>query len=242
VEGVGCVTSQIDPVEEDLRSWKSSLLKSLDIGGMFQRNKIAHKWKAPFRAWLLRELVSYRCCELVTQSYLLWRNGDVLASLILMRSAIETVAVLVDVNGRIESVIEGTQDFHDFSDFTVKLLLGSKDTSTKYSSVNIITILEKCERKYNGVLALYARLSEVAHPNHDGMKMGFADLIREDYVVVFNKKWTDRSIERFESAFDVCRDIFVKEYNDNFKFQMEKFEFWIEENNDRLIKTQPVAG
>ena len=60
-----------ETVEHALARFKASLLQSFDIGGLFSRNNIAHKWKATFRSVLLREAVFWRLEDLLQQSYAL---------------------------------------------------------------------------------------------------------------------------------------------------------------------------
>ena len=66
-----------ETVEHALARFKASLLQSFDIGGLFSRNNIAHKWKATFRSVLLREAVFWRLEDLLQQSYALHQQGRV---------------------------------------------------------------------------------------------------------------------------------------------------------------------
>ena len=86
---------------------KKSLCHEIEVGGLFARNPTAHKWKAPWRALLLRESVAWRLQELLEQSLSLSRQGALLGARILLSSAFETLAVLIYLNGSIRNVVAG---------------------------------------------------------------------------------------------------------------------------------------
>lgn len=114
-------------VEQALVTWKSCLYPKLEIGGLYARNPTAHKWKAPFRSLVLRESVFWRLDDLLAQSHALFQARHVLGARILLRSSFETLAILIYLNHMTAKVLDGTLNFHSFSDKTSQLLLGSKD-------------------------------------------------------------------------------------------------------------------
>src|SRR5687768_15683258 len=113
-----------EPVEDALARLTASLLPSFDIGGLFSRSEVAHKWKATFRSLLIREAVFWRLEDLLQQSYALHKMGHSLGALILLRSALETLATLIYLNQLTADVLSGALNFHKFSDKTAVLLLG----------------------------------------------------------------------------------------------------------------------
>jgi hypothetical protein len=139
-----------------LAGWGESLCKELRVAGLVRRNPVAHKWKAPFRSMSLRETLLWRVHDLLTQSLLLHEQGHALGARILLRSAFETVAVLIYLNLLTARVLEGTGDFHEFGTKTSQMLLGSKNQSTQIESINIMTVLKHCEGRYPGIGNLYA--------------------------------------------------------------------------------------
>lgn len=132
------------------------------------RNQTAHKWKAPYRSLQLREVVFWRLQDLLNQSFLLHQQGHGLGARIILRSAFETLAMLIYGNQLMDQALIGSLNFHEFSTKTEVLLLGSRDGSTPFNSINILTVLTKCDNQYPGILAKYERLSESAHPNYEG--------------------------------------------------------------------------
>ena len=156
-----------ETIEQALARLKASLAPSFDIGGLFSRNKFAHKWQATFRSVLLREAVFWRLEDLLQQSYALHKMKHSLGALILLRSALETLATLIYLNQLTASVLEGSLDFHTYSDKTAVLLLGSRNKMTDREAINIQTVLKKCVKRYDFIEKFYGDLSECAHPNHE---------------------------------------------------------------------------
>lgn len=152
-----------------LVAMRNSLCREIDVGGLLSRNEIAHKWKAPWRALLLRESVAWRLIDLLDQSVHLQAEEMHLGARILVRSAFETLAVLVHVNLSMRGVVSGQVDFHHFSEHVTRLLLGSRNNSTPVENVHISKILGKANQRYRGLLSWYEDLSETAHPNYGGM-------------------------------------------------------------------------
>jgi hypothetical protein len=226
------------PLDQSLAAWKTSQCRRVEVGGLFSRNKVAHKWKAPFRSLSLRECVSWRSQDLLEQSLLLFDHGHLLGARILLRSALETVAVLILLNQLTRQVLSGSLGFHDFSDKTSVLLLGSRDESTPHKSLNIVTILEKCDTRYPGLMSLYSMLSESAHPNYEGTSIGYSTIDHVDHAVIFSNKWKDMYSAKHLEAIELCMTIFHTEYNDEWTDAFEKLEAWIETNDANLEATK----
>jgi hypothetical protein len=225
-------------VEKLLSEWKAMLCGSFEIGGLYSRNKTAHKWKATFRSLVLRETIAWRTQDLLEQSLLLFDQGHLLGGRILLRSAVESIAVLIYLNQLTRNVLERKLCFHEFSEKTAILLLGSRDGSTLHKSLNVITILEKCNRSYPGILELYGALSESAHPNYEGICIGYADIDKDEYVVRFSNKWKLMHSERHINHIELCMETFFYEYDKEWSDSFEKLEVWIEKNDAELIATK----
>jgi len=225
-------------IEETLTAWKLTLCKSVDIGGLYSRNKIAHKWKAPYRSLELRETVSWRAQDLLQQSLLLYDADHLLGARILLRSAFETVAILIYLNQITRKVLSGTLNFHEFSDNTSTLLLGSRDDTTPHKAINIITIIEKCDSRYPGIKSLYAALSESAHPNYEGTCIGYSDIDRKNFTTSYSNKWKSMYAENHIEFMELCVTTFYHEYNDEWSDVFEKLEAWITKNDEQLEATK----
>lgn len=225
-------------VEQNLANWKESLLLSIPVGGLLSRNSVAYKWKAPFRVWMLREALFWRLHDLMTQSYVLHQQGHGLGARILLRSGLESLAILIYLNQLIEQVLDGKLSFHLFGKKTSLLLLGSRDGSTKYQSINIVTILQKCDKFYPGIKNVYAALSESAHPNYEGMMAGYSKTNHEEYETHFSNRWMELYGKQHLGSMELCMEMFHREYNEVWPVLIEKLEKWIEENDTELEATK----
>jgi len=222
-----------------LGNLKLSLCKEIDVGGLIARSEIAHKWKSPWRALLLREAVAWRIQDLLEQSYKLHELNAVLGARILLRSAFETLAILIYLNQSMRNVVAENSNFHEFSERTTKLLLGSRDKSTSYDSVNILTVLHKADQRYPGLEEWYGALSESAHPNHEGMILGYSKNDTPNFTTHFENRWADGYGLRHPNAIVSCLKIFEHEYNDEWTDAFEELERWIELNDDKLEASKP---
>lgn len=225
-------------VPETLSAWKGSLCKTVDIGGLWSRNEIAHKWKATYRSLSIREGVFWRTQDLLAQSLLLHESTNALGARILLRSAFESVAVLIYLNQLTRKVLAGSLNFHEFSAKTSTLLLGSRDKSTGVVAINIVTLLQKCEARYPGIGETYARLSESAHPNYEGSCVGYSDVDQKNYVTNFSNKWDAMYGKHHLLLMQACIAMFDFEYNNDWKDAFEKLEQWITENDAMLEATK----
>jgi hypothetical protein len=227
-------------VKQTLDSWKSSLCNEVEVGGLFSRNPVAHKWKAPWRGLLLRECVAWRVQDLLEQSHALQRSAHLLGARILLRSAFETLAVLIYLNQSARKVSRGVFDFHEFSARTTQLLIGSRDKTTPVNALNIVTVLSHADKRYPGLEQWYAGLSESAHPNYEGMLVGYSRSDKHNLVTRFANRWSDLYGGSHLEAIRACMVVFDAEYNHEWIAAFSELEEWIAANDDRLESTKPL--
>ncbi len=226
-------------VEAKLKGWEQGLSSDLDVGALYARKPTAHKWKAPFRSLLLRKSVSWRSHDLLSQSLYLYQAKHMLGALIMLRANIETLAVLIYLNQLTRSVLNGKTNFHRFSEKTSQLVLGSKNESTELNAINIITILQKCNDRYPKLLKYYESLSEAAHPNYEGMTLGYSQQNPKDkFISDFSNRWWELYSKQHLKRLETCIDIFLYEHDDEWVDALEQLENWIEKNDDELERTK----
>lgn len=223
-----------------IASMKTSLFKELDMGSLHSRNPTAHTWKAPYRSLQLREVVYWRLLDLLDQSLPLHKSGHGLGSRILLRSALETLAILIYLNQQMAAVLDRSMSFNDFSKSTQRLVLGSKVEGDPEQAVNILTVLKHCDKKYKGMKRLYDDLSESAHPNYQGMSAGYAKINHEADTVQFYDRWMEKHGEKLPHGIMLCIDIFHHEYNKVWCELFNALEKWIEANAAEL-KAKQIA-
>jgi hypothetical protein len=231
--------SAID-IDSALEAWKDSLFPSIPLGGLYARNKVAHKWKATYRSFVLREAICWRLQDLMSQSWLLHQQGHGLGARILLRSALETLAMLIYLNQLMQGVLNRKLDFHVFSDKTTALLTGSRNDDAGPQAVNILTVLEKCDRRYPGIKSMYHDLSESAHPNWEGLCSGYSTVDHDQHETIFSNRWMELHGNRHPDLLVLCIQTFYDEYNDVWDSLFTRLENWIEENDDELEATKPI--
>lgn len=232
----------MDAIEQNLANWKASLMASIPVAGLFSRNAVAYKWKALLRTWMLREVVFWRLQDLMSQSYALHCQGHALGARILLRSGFETLATLIYLNQLIQNVIEGTLNFHVFDEKTSVLLLGARNNEKMLRSMNIVTVLEKCDKRYPGMMALYADLSESAHPSYEGLCIGYSKIDHDEYVTHFSNRWMELYGERHLDSMELCMETFHHEYDELWPALIDKLEAWVEAHDAELEATKNVPA
>ena len=234
---MGCLLRVI-PMTTDvgatLDQWRNQLMVSIPVGGLISRSPVAYKWKSTFRSWMLREAVAWRLVDLLTQSQALHDQGHTLGARILLRSAFESLATLIYLNQIIRQVLDGTLEFNDFGEKTSVLLLGSRNNPDAPKAMSIMTVLEKCDKEYPGLMSLYAELSESSHPNYEGLLRGYSRIDHDEYETHFSNRWTERYGDRQLPQTTLCMETFEHEYNNVWAELMTKLEVWVEANDERL--------
>ena len=198
------------------------------------RNSVAYKWKAIMRSWMLREALFWRLHDLMTQSYSLYQQEHMFGARILLRSGFETLATLIYLNQLTQKVLGGKLCFHELGKKTSAFLLGSRNNSEMPKSINIVTVLEKCDKRYPGLMNLYAFLSESAHPSYEGLFKGYSKINHSEFETTFSNRWMELFVEQHLSSKELCMRTFHYEYNDVWSELIEKLERWIEDNDDKL--------
>ena len=221
-------------IESIINEWKKTRLDKIEVASLYSRNPKVHKWKAPFRSLVIRELLYWRLIDLLEQSLELSKLKFVLGSRILLRSAFETVGVLIFLNSKIKSLVCGNMHYNDFENVTLRLMLGTRREDKEVTPYNIMSIVDGCEKQYPGFSKVYADLSETAHPNYDGMMLGYSKFDQENYITYFKSHWEEMYGEEFNELIMICIKTFEAEYNEIWPDLFVRLEKWFEENDESL--------
>ena len=227
-----------EQLAEVVAAYRQSLCPEIDAGGLFTRNNTAHKWKVTYRTLLLRELVAWRFVDLLGQSLLLEKSGGFVGSRIILRSAIETLSILIYCTRKMENIVRTGEGFHQYSDKTINLLLGSKVGQTIHDAINVLTVLQLASKDHPELQDAYDDLSETAHPNFDGLSMAYSKASDRGMRVEF-MMGSERVFGKSQGRLIVllCA-IFEEEYNERWPKAFDAFEAWIEKNDMKLEQTK----
>lgn len=174
----------------------------------------------------------------MTQSYALHQHGHGLGARILLRSGFESLATLIFLNQLMQHLLDGKLNFHEFGEKTSSLLLGSRNNADGPRSLNIVTVLEKSDKRYPGLMKLYADLSESAHPSYEGLCAGYSKINRNEFETNFSNRWMELYGNQHLDSMELCMGTFDHEYNSIWPALIEKLEGWIEANDGALEATK----
>ncbi|MDB5976952.1 MAG: hypothetical protein JWR07_3712 [Nevskia sp.] len=221
-------------IHQTLDRWRQALVHEIPLSGLLNRNRTAHKWKSGYRALVLRETLFWRMHDTLKQVMLLAEHHHGLGAQILLRSAIECLALMTYSNQRLAALVEGKLGFFDYLDVNSKLLLGSKDKSTKHEAVNILTVLQKVDQRYQGILPFYNMISETAHPNFHGVCSGYSQVDTATHVTHFSNRWATWWGPHQDNMVENCLEWFEHEYSTVFPGLFERMEAWVTEHDGEL--------
>ena len=120
-------------------------------------------------------------------------------------------------------------------------MLGSKNKSTSREAINVVTMLTRCDKRYPGLLRLYADLSENAHPNYDGVCAGYSRIDEEKFTTHFVNRWDDKYRDRLRSGMELCMQLFDDEYNNIWPTRFEQLGTWLVENDEWLEANKNIT-
>lgn len=122
----------------------------------------------------------------------------------------------------------------DYQELTSQLMLGSRNSDEFPLAVNILTTLDKADSKYPGVRKYYDDLSESAHPNRDGILIGYSQSDSVEFKTSFSNRWQELFGRSQFPLIELCLRIFEEEYNNIWVRNSENLEKWLETNDAEL--------
>ena len=116
----------------------------------------------PFRALVIRTIMRARIAELALVACDLFDEGRKVSAFILVRSVLESVAIINAINQRMERALDDAM-VGDSGEYLNRLGWGSKNDLTSDEAINILTLIAKLDKRYKGnyVQIQYDDLSEV---------------------------------------------------------------------------------
>ena len=142
----------------------------------------------PFKTFSLRESLLHRISDLGSTAYNLFYEQNALSGIIITRSILETVSILYLLTDKIEKRIE-SEDLELFDKYLTRLILGSKNKSSDFEAINVLSGIDSWTIKEKGIRKMYNDLSEFAHPNWWGNLAIMGKIDRNNYKLDFGKEF-----------------------------------------------------
>jgi hypothetical protein len=167
------------PRDAPLTSTDCARLDELDRVAIRLREALRPKlaWSSAgiggFNVEVYAQFMLHRILALVDGAASAWNGRNGLASAILARGALESVAVWVKVTKDAERHI-ANREFDDFDKLIARIFFARKNEPSEaarssamlsLSPIHVLTAVDTLEKEYVGVRRAYDDLSEVAHPN-----------------------------------------------------------------------------
>lgn len=148
--------------------------------------------KIPYNAIVYRESLIFRIEELARSAVLSYERNDDCAAIILTRAMLESVAA----NWYLMELIERNQERSesDLHDKILRLLLGHKNKQSGMpEAINVMTFLDKVDKRIEGIKSRYENLCEYSHPNWHGTSLLYVKNDYEKLMTTFGKVPEDLS-------------------------------------------------
>jgi hypothetical protein len=129
--------------------------------------------KPNFELDYFKESVLYRFIELAEATFALLDVGNYLGAITTVRSLQETSCVMCYINELCQYVVENKELTH-FTEGMHRLILGWKNDDEFPEPLNVLTLINKVDKKISGYRKYYDILSEYVHPNWHGTMGLFA--------------------------------------------------------------------
>ena len=159
-------------------------LAKIEVDGHLLKSKLA--WKAA----TFGEALLYRVVALADGCAQNWNSGNVLCSILAVRALVETIALIVDVNQRLEAEV-ASEDLAAINKTLNSATFASRleDWLNEFGSdkaTSVLTHINKLDKLVPGVRRHYDLLSEIAHPNYLGHSALFSAHDKSTFITTYS--------------------------------------------------------
>ena len=179
-----------------LRELQENPPSEIDLDSMGGYESVVAKFMLA-RAGLL-----HRAFELAISADNSIENKQIVSSSLLIRALFETVSVFGYIYYKILAFNEN-KNLKEFDTIIANILYGSRDKSTDYVSINILTMIDTIDKEYPTYRSTYDRLSEYSHPNFIGASLLYGTP-QSDGIVTFDSISSSYHIYKNELIHDLC--------------------------------------
>ena len=158
--------------------------ESLELDDTLIRSKVAWKFAS------LRQSLTYRLVDLGEATIGEWSAGNLLASIVLARSFLETSALVHSVVKRLTKALDSC-DIDVLDELATKELFGARlkewVAENGIQATNVLSALDDMSEELYFMRSFYERMAETAHPNAFGVGQFYATIDKENIVVNYSR-------------------------------------------------------
>jgi hypothetical protein len=168
--------------------------------------------KLNFKALTLREVLAHRVHELASVAIELYDRDLAIPAFIMSRAVLETVCLLYSFYQSVQR-FKLDQDKLKFDEFLSKALAGSRNKSTPYEALNILSSIDKADKEFDGLKRMYDSLCEFTHPNWSGVLGAYGKIDDGSQCVNFEVEFRSKKNGQGFAPFIMSLFVFADYYN-----------------------------
>jgi hypothetical protein len=161
-----------------------SRIASLELDETLARSKVAWKFAS------LRQSLTYRLVDLGEATINEWSAGNLLASIVLARSFLETAALVHSIVKRLTKAL-ANRDIGALDEIATRESFGARlkewVSENGIQATNVLSALDDMSEEIDFMRNFYERMSETAHPNAFGVGQFYATIDKENIVVNYSR-------------------------------------------------------
>lgn len=179
--------------------------------------------KAPFQLLSIREPLLWRTEELSRCALKALEEGDLTVAASLARSVAESVAVV----WRLAKIIERPFDPSQANADLMNIFGASRTLDNSRYRYQILNFIDQIDKDVPGTRLMYDDLSEIAHPNWEGVAGLYSKLNRDDYQVIFGRDKHFYRLRRTQTA--ILLLTFLQLFELKYNWISDRLSAWIAE-------------
>lgn len=211
------IENLIEQIDKNLRILEGKLKTQISPREVTLLSKI------PYKILSIREIYLHRTFDFAVSSKLLFDNRRIVPAILLVRSIMETNAIIYRINVLSLYTIK-TKDPNNLDNEAMVVLCGTKDPEElEYKSKNILGYIEKIQKSYSDYKYIYDTLSEFVHPNHDGCLGAYGQVDDKAKITYLGFDMKYNHFIHFETVRFLLLnlELFLEEYSKNEKLLPE---------------------
>ena len=170
----------IEEVRNQIEALSASLPEMADLYGL-------STYKTPGKVYLLRESLCWRMEEVSRSALEALDRGDIVASAIMTRAAMETAAAVFYVHKLADDALtKGLDDGLD--EILTGFLTGSKIWPENQGAIQVLKMIDAVGKEIDGYRKHYEFLCEFAHPNWSGAFGAYGITDHKTAIVKFSRE------------------------------------------------------